>query len=178
MNDQLLSRWACAVASGRTDDPDWPTPDPPCSDEEIVEAEKAMGRKLPEDLIAIQRLSRCWLWREKRFDAVIFQLLEDVAYDHFSPEAEMSRIVVSTSTSERAKPFFYSSLRVTFAYADYFKFQIDEDPTEQGISGQIVVVDFENESIDVIADSLSDFVVRGIRCLEAQAAGGYPRSLD
>ena len=170
----LISRWRSIMAAVPKGD-DWSTPDPPATDAEISEAEKAIGRSFPELLVSLWQCSRSWLWREKGFDAVIFNPPKELVSEFFAPSDPMDRVSVSTSLSSRVKETFYSKGRLTIAFSDYYRFQIDDDPTPDGVPGQIVVIDTESESIDVIAESLEEFVSHGLDCLELQIAGGYPR---
>lgn len=152
----------------------WSVPEPPATQAEIESAEASMRRRFPNDLREAFSFSRRWLWREQVYDAIIFQSPADIAAEFYEPEDPMARVQVSVSGSGRVKPYFYSSKRITFAFSDYHRFQVDEDPTVDGRPGQIVVVDLDIETIDVIADSLEVFLLRGIRALERQLAGGYP----
>lgn len=156
------------------DFPGWSHPYPGASEAEMREAEQAIMRELPSDLRILLKFSRSWMWREKGFDAVIFQAPKDISEDYFKPDEVMDQVAVSSASSVRVKPYFYSDKRLTIAFSDYFKFQIDEDPGPLGVFGQIVVVDTDAETIDVIADSLAEFVNRGADCLESQLSGGYP----
>jgi len=73
----------------------------------------------------------------------------------------MAQIIVGTSNDARVKPYFYSADRLTFAYSDYLRFQIDNDPAPGGKKGQIVVTDHDEETIDWVAGSLEEFVEHG-----------------
>jgi len=173
MNSKTIDAWRQAMQA-LADDEDAAEPDPPASTSDIEFAERTLQRKLPEDLVAMLRCSRSWQWREEEFDAVIFSSPEEIVSDTLQPEDEHDEIAVSEALSPKVKAVFYSPQRLTIAYSDYHFFQIDDDPAAGGKPGQIVVIDHEAETIDVIADSLEAFVARGIACLQAQAAGGYP----
>lgn len=172
MKRETLSQWTALMRAGAGTE-GWSSPEPPASATEIRRAEASLGRRLPSSLTAMLKQSRAWSWRESGFDAVIFLPPDEIASE--STEPADAGIDVAVALSETVKPYYYSDKRVTFATSDYYRFQIDEDPGEGGTSGQIVVVDFEEETIDVIADSLDAFVRRGIERLREQLAGGYPK---
>ncbi|MEO5558907.1 MAG: SMI1/KNR4 family protein, partial [Dokdonella sp.] len=152
----------------------WSAPEPPATRGEIADAEKRFGRPLPHALIDVLLCSRSWLWRESTYDAVILLTPQDIALESLAPADADDELVVSKSLSDRVKPYCYSAQRIAFAYSDYCRFQIDEDPTARGMSGQVVVIDNDEETIDVVADSLGAFIEHGIDCVIAQAQGGYP----
>lgn len=171
MNRDTLEEWKRVHREGAAY-AGWSIPEPPASENEIADAEERLGRVIPPQLKEILRCSRSWLWREKGFDAIVFLPPDEIVAESIEPPD--GGINVALSRSERVKAYFYSPNRITFAFSDYYRFQIDEDPANGGTPGQIVVADIEEEFVDVIAPSLDAFVRRGISCLEEQLRGGYP----
>ncbi|MEZ5469571.1 MAG: hypothetical protein R3F18_18150 [Lysobacterales bacterium] len=77
------------------------------------------------------RRSRAWLWRDPDYDAVVFLPPDEIVRETKRPADPAARIDVDLSESTGVKALYYSPLRTTFAYSDYFRFQIDEDPAQQ-----------------------------------------------
>ena len=173
MTAALLKRWHHVMAQ-QPKDPCWVDPLPAASPEEIAVAERALGRPFPELLRELQRCSRAWQWREPDYDAVIVFPPIDIARESREPALEAARIQVGVSLGSAAKAYYYSPQRLTFAYSDCHRFQIDDDPGPGGSVGQIVVIDHDEQTIDVAAPSLERFISHGIACLEQQLRGGYP----
>ena len=121
---------------------------------------------MPEGLKQLMRICSSWYWREARFDSVTVLAPEMLAEDYFEPDDEIDGVIVAHSASPKVKAYFYSEDRVPVAYSDYYRFQIDEDPTSSGRSGQIVVTDIWKQTIDVFSDSLEQFVIHGLNCVE------------
>lgn len=147
---------------------------PGASPIDIDMAEARLRRKLPPNLRAWLSRSRAWGWREPRYDAVDW-LPPDAIVEHtLKPALAGDQIEVEVSLSEFVRPIAYSNKRLTFAVSDNFRFQIDNDPAPGGRKGQIVAIDFEAGTIELVAESLDAFAAWGLAQIRTQLMGGYP----
>lgn len=182
MSESLRQRWTRVAHVVMEQLPGW-VPQAPATDEEIEAAEEALGRRFPSLLVEMLRLSSAWSWPEPRFDAVNFLAPDEIVRESTPPGDEGAEISVSVSLSDQVKPIYYSPRRLTIAYSDYCRFQIDDDPEPSGVAGQIVAIDHDEETIEVIAGSLEAFIVQGLEALERelalseQPAGAAPESV-
>lgn len=94
----------------------------------------------------------------------ILQVYESISASQ-CPDNEGDEILVSLSKSSAVKSFFYSDRRFVLAWCDYFTFLYDNDPTDVGSMGQIIVVDNEGEEVDLFSPSLKGFVMMAIDAL-------------
>jgi len=124
----------------------------------------------PRDVGEVLRIARRRFWNMPKYDSVVLYDLDSAIRESVEPESEMEQILVTTSLSPRVKPFLYSKRRTTFAYSDYYVFQYDQDPTEDGVKGQIVVADTESGEINLFASDLNEFLQIGIQHLALEAA--------
>lgn len=173
MSETLIERWK-RIMGVHPQDFYWAAPEPPATRRDIEIAESALGMSLPSLLKELMLCSRAWQWREQTYDAVLLLPPERIVHETLEPVAEISRIVVGESRTTEVKAYFYSRHRLTFAYSDYHRFQIDSDPGPGGHINQIVVIDHDEQTIDVAAKSLDQFIMHGLDCLERQLKGGYP----
>lgn len=155
-------------------DPAWADPLPPATEQEIAAAEHSLDRVFPDLLRQLLLCSSAWQWREPAFDAVLLIAPEDIVRETRLPVLEAARIEVGESCTPAVKAYFYSAQRLVFAYSDYHRFLIDDDPGPGGHVGQIVVVNHDEQTIDLVAKALSEFIAHGLDCLERQLRGGFP----
>lgn len=171
--EELLDVWQRLTEAGR-DRPDMAQPAQGATDASIASAERRLKRPLPASLVAMLRCSRAWLWRDPDYDAVVFLPPDEIVRETKRPADAASRIDVDLSESTGVKALYYTPLRITFAYSDYFRFQIDEDPAAGGRPGQVLAVDVEEGTVKKVAESFEAFLIRGLQCIKAQLLGGYP----
>lgn len=173
MSEYLVQRWKSVVPRIPAIAPGYAY-DLPALPSEIRDIERALGRPLPKLLRELLGCSKCWQWRDEEYD-VVFSPPDQIIRDTVQSEDEDGEIVVSVSLSSAVKPYFYSSQRLCFAYSDYLRFQVDDDPSIDGSAGQIVVTDHDEEAIDLVAGSLDEFVDHGLSRLErVLKEGRYP----
>lgn len=143
--------------------------EPPATDAEIAKAEKKLKRPLPPAVAAMLRLSRAWGWDEEGLDTVIFLPPDEIVAQTLKPKDESLVLEVEDAATARVAATVYGPGRTTFARTDYLFFQVDDDPPPGGRPGQVVSIDFEEGIVDVVAESVDEFIARGLRCLRAQA---------
>jgi hypothetical protein len=118
--------------------------------------------KVPPELLESYEICSGWAFPLKGYDEIrvlgVDELLENNnRTDESDEQDDDESIFVSESKSDAVKPHYYSKKRLTFAVSDYHRFQVDFEPTARGVKGQIVVADYEAESIDVFCASIAEF---------------------
>ncbi|MGQ0799162.1 MAG: SMI1/KNR4 family protein [Pseudomarimonas sp.] len=149
--------------------PDAMAAEPPATDAEIAKAEKKLKRPLPPAVAAMLRLSRAWGWYEEGLDTVIFLPPDEIVAQTLKPKDESLMLDVEDAATSRVAAKVYGPGRTTFARTDYLFFQVDDDPPPGGRPGQIVSIDFEEGIVDLVAESVDEFIARGLCYLKAQA---------
>jgi cell wall assembly regulator SMI1 len=142
--------------------------EPPATEAEIAKAEKKLKRALPPAVAAMLRLSRAWGWNEEGLGTVTFLPPGEIVEQTLKPKDESLVLEVEDAATSRVAALVYGPGRTTFARTDYLFFQVDDDPPPGGRPGQVVSIDFEEGLVDVVAESVDDFIARGLRCLKAQ----------
>lgn len=161
---QLHDAWRQLTAIPRADAM---ATEPPATDAEIAKAEKQLKRPLPPAVAAMLRLSRAWGWQDEALDAVMFLPPGEIVAQTLKPRDESLVLEVEDAATSRVAAKVYGPGRTTFARTDYLFFQVDDDPPPGGRPGQVVSIDFEEGVVDVVAESVDEFVARGLRCLKA-----------
>jgi cell wall assembly regulator SMI1 len=160
-----------AIGAGRAD---WMAPEPPATGDAIAKAERKLKRPLPPAVVALLGLSRAWGWREEGLDAVLFLPPDEIVEQTLRPRDEAMVLEVEDAVTSRVATLVYGPGRTTFARTDHLFFQVDDAPPPGGRPGQVVSIDFEEGLVDVVAESVDEFLVRGLHCLKAQLEGGFP----
>jgi cell wall assembly regulator SMI1 len=104
-----------------------------------------------------------WCWPLSGYDQIT--LLPPEELDEDNHQFALEEVVAK---SKKVKPFYMSKNRIRFAFSDYHEFQIDFDPTPDGASGQVVVVDMEEETVDFFCESIDAFFMRAIVAMNAR----------
>lgn len=147
-------------------------PEPPASEAEIAAAEKALGRPLSPAIAAMLRVSRAWSWPDGEWHDRVLVLPPAQIVEYSLKPADANRVIeVDQAATPRVRPLVYSPTRTTFARTDYLFFQVDGDPPPGGRPGQVVAIDFEEGVVDVVAESIESFFLRGLAATKSWLLG-------
>lgn len=141
----------------------------PATEAEIAEAEKKLKRALPPAVTAMLRLSRAWGWYRKALDTVIVLSPDEIVAQTLKPSDESLVLEIEDAATPRVEAKVYGPGRTTFARTGYLFFQVDDDPPPGGRPGQVVAIEFEEGVVDVVFESVDEFIARGLRSLQVQA---------
>lgn len=122
--------------------------------EEIESAELKLGRPLPAELRSLLLTVGTFSWVDPEFQQVELLAPAGIAERTLRDVS----LEVDDSLSPKVKPVARSPARTIFAISDYLVFQIDEDPAATGEIGQVVAIDAEEGTVELIASSLSTLV--------------------
>jgi cell wall assembly regulator SMI1 len=147
-------------------------PESPANDTEIATAEKALGHPLSPPIAAMLRVSRAWSWPDDKWrDRVLVLPPEAIVEYSLKPIDAGLVLEVEEAATPRVRPLVYAPTRTTFARTDYLFFQVDDDPPPGGRPGQVVAIDFEEGVVDVVAESVESFFLRGLAAIRTWLLG-------
>lgn len=156
---------------------------PPAAPEEIAAAEAALGMRLPEELRALYARHAymldawdCMSINPVRSLAESRQSLADVALNMAADAAQEGDPPPVLTASGPVAPLVYDPSRIPFASENCCDILIDLQPPAGGTPGQIILMDIEFGTIEVVADSLTAFFAQGLEALrnDDPGASGAP----
>jgi cell wall assembly regulator SMI1 len=157
--------WRQIIARGTQNDPEFETNLnllPGASEEDFKLLENKLGVKLPEEMKAIYRVHNGQVWDVKSECFArnltltpISKIIEDWEFlnDEFDPDD------LEPEIEPEIKPFMWNPKWIPFAYngaGDYVC--LDTDPSEIGVSGQVVYYFHDWGSREVEGNDLFEFI--------------------
>lgn len=150
---------------------------PPATPDEIAAAEAVLGMPLPEELRALYARHAYMMhaWENVSITSVQFiakscQSLEDVASDMAAEaEEEEPNAEPFVTANGPVAELIYAPSRIPFGSDGNMDLLIDLDPPAGGTLGQIIRLDIEFGTIEVVANSLTEFFAQGLEAFSKEA---------
>ncbi len=154
---------------------------PRAAAEDIAAAETALGMSLPDDLRALYARHAYMMsaWQGVCVDPVQTiaesqRSLEDVAFNMAADADEGANPEPFLKASGAVAPVIYARSRIPFGSQGNTDLLIDLEPPAGGTPGQIVRLDIEFGTIEVLANSLTEFFTQGLEAFSQEKPAGKP----